>query len=67
LVPNSVGQMLPHHDQGDREFYCTTMLTLFKPWHSGSTLKAKDASWDEAFVAHTFTNCEEKIMKNFNI
>ncbi|KAF8234153.1 hypothetical protein L208DRAFT_1197203, partial [Tricholoma matsutake] len=67
LVPNFVGQTLPCCDQGDREFYCTTMLTLFKPWETGSTLKAKDASWDEAFVAHTFTDQQERIIKNFNI
>jgi hypothetical protein len=32
FVPNFVGQTLPRRDQSDREFYCTTMLTLFKPW-----------------------------------
>ncbi|KAF8230258.1 hypothetical protein L208DRAFT_1159727, partial [Tricholoma matsutake] len=67
LVPNFVGQTLPRRDQGDRKFYCTTMLTLFKPWPTGSTLEAKNASWDEAFVAHVFTNQQKKIMKNFNI
>ncbi|KAF8220512.1 hypothetical protein L208DRAFT_1333423 [Tricholoma matsutake] len=56
LVPNFVGQTLPRCDQGDREFYCTTMLTLFKPWRAGSTLKVKDVSWDVAFFAHTFTD-----------
>ncbi|KAF8230991.1 hypothetical protein L208DRAFT_1279233 [Tricholoma matsutake] len=56
LVPNFVGQTLSRCDHGDREFYCTTMLALFKPWQTDSTLKAKDASWDEAFVAHTFTD-----------
>ncbi|KAF8240462.1 hypothetical protein L208DRAFT_1210958, partial [Tricholoma matsutake] len=67
LVPNFVGQILPCCDQGDREFYCTTMLTLFKPWQSSSTLKSKGASWDETFVAHKFTDRQEKIMKIFNI
>ncbi|KAF8815884.1 hypothetical protein BYT27DRAFT_7078625, partial [Phlegmacium glaucopus] len=67
LVPNFVGQTLPRRDQGDREFYCMTMLTLFKPWRSGSTLKPKDASWDDAFIAHIFTNRQDQIMKNFNI
>ena len=55
LVPNYVGQTLPRRDQSDREFYCTTMLTLFKPWRTGTTLKTKDVSWDEAFIAHTFS------------
>ena len=67
LVPNFVGQTLPRRDQGDREFYCTTMLTLFKPWRTGTNLKTKDTSWDEAFTAHTFTSQEKQIMKNFNI
>ncbi|KAF8238541.1 hypothetical protein L208DRAFT_1241670, partial [Tricholoma matsutake] len=67
LVPNFVGQTLPHRDQGDREFYCTTMLTLFKPWWSGSSLKLVNESWDEASVSHKFTGQEEKIMRNFNI
>ena len=67
LVPNFVGQTLPRRDQSDREFYCTTMLTLFKPWRTGTSLKTKDASWDEAFNAHNFTKRQEQIMKNFNI
>ena len=67
LVPNFGGWMLPRHDQSDREFYCTTMLTLFKPWQTGNTLKTKDASWDEAFTAHMFTDQQEQIMRNFNI
>ena len=67
LVPNFVGQTLPRRDQGDREFYCTTMLTLFKPWRSGSTLKLSGASWDETFIAHTFTDQQKQIIQNFNI
>jgi len=31
LVPNFAGGSLPRCDRGDREYYCTTMLTLFKP------------------------------------
>jgi len=31
-VPNFVGPTLPRCDQGDREFYCSVMLTLFRPW-----------------------------------
>ena len=67
LVPNFVGQTLPRRDQSDREFYCTTMLTLFKPWQNGTALKTKESSWDEAFTAHTFSNRQEQIMKIFNI
>ena len=32
LIPNFVGGGLPRHDQGDREYYCSTMLSFFKPW-----------------------------------
>ena len=31
-VPNFVGPTLPRCDQGDREYYCCVMLTLFEPW-----------------------------------
>ena len=32
IVPNFLGGSLPRCDQGDREYYCLMMLTLFKPW-----------------------------------
>ena len=31
LIPNFVGGSLLRCDRGDREYYCATMLTLFKP------------------------------------
>ena len=31
LIPNFAGGSLPRCDRGDREYYCATMLTLFKP------------------------------------
>ena len=43
------------------------MLTLFKPWRTGTTLKKKEDSWDEAFTAHVFTSRQEQIMNNSNI
>ena len=67
LVPNFAGQTRPRRDQGDREFYCTTMLTLFKFWRTGTNFKTKETSWDEAFTAHIFSKRQEEIMKNFNI
>jgi hypothetical protein len=48
-VPNFVGGSLPRCDQGDREYYCATMLTLFKPWRSGNFLKKENQSFDESF------------------
>ncbi|KAF8218422.1 hypothetical protein L208DRAFT_1351610, partial [Tricholoma matsutake] len=49
------------------EYYCMTMLTLFKPWHSGKDLKTEDYSWDETFTQHKFTAKQEQLMKNFNL
>ena len=67
VVVNFIGRNLPRCDQGDREFYCLTMLTIFKPWTSGSDLKRENETWDEAFNNHEFTAREEQIMRNFNI
>src|ERR1700678_4151298 len=54
--------------QGDREYYCCTMLTLFKPWQRGRDLKESvQTSWDNTFNEHEFRNQEVQLMKNFNI
>ncbi|KAJ7858194.1 hypothetical protein B0H13DRAFT_1640619, partial [Mycena leptocephala] len=66
-VPNFVGGSLPRVDQGDREYYCCTMLTLFKPWRTGKDLKLVDESWDDAFTDYVFSSKATKMMKNFNI
>ena len=66
-IPNFVGPTLPRCDQGDREFYCSVMLTLFKPWRSGLELKTKEESWDGAFSTHNFSDREREIMRNLNI
>ena len=66
-VPNFVGGSLPRCDQGDREYYCATMLTLFKPWRSGKYLKKNDQSFDEAFNSFHFTAQQTQCMKNFNL
>ena len=55
VVPNFIGGSLPRCDRGDREYYCATMLTLFKPWRSGEDLKSTEYSWDDTFNDHTFT------------
>ncbi|KAL1677036.1 hypothetical protein EV122DRAFT_198682, partial [Schizophyllum commune] len=39
VIPNFVGGAIPRNDQGDREYYCATMLTLFAPWRRGRDLK----------------------------
>ena len=67
FVPNFLGGSLPRRDRGDREYYCATMLTLFKPWRSGYDLKDEDCSWDETFTAHKFTERQLQLMNYFNI
>ncbi|KAF8884364.1 hypothetical protein BD779DRAFT_1443222 [Infundibulicybe gibba] len=67
LVPNFVGPVLPRPDQGDREYYCSAMLTFFKPWRSGEDLKLSHDSWDAAFVEYDFTKRQKEIMGNFNL
>jgi hypothetical protein len=67
VVPNFAGGSLPRCDHGDREYYCTTMLTLFKPWRTGKDLKKEDCSWDETFSHYKFTDHQLKLMKLFNI
>ena len=67
-VPNFVGANIPRCDQGDREYYCCTMLTLFKPWRRGHDLKeSTEISWDDTFNMHEFRKQELQLMKNFNI
>ena len=67
FVPNFFGGSLPRRDRGDREYYCTTMLTLFKPWRNGKDLKQNDESWDDAFTQYKFNPRQSEIMNNFNI
>jgi len=67
VVPNFIGGSLPRRNFGDREYYCATMLTLFKPWRTGKDLKAENYSWDEEFVKHGFTLHQLQLMDNFNL
>jgi hypothetical protein len=66
VAPNFLPNMLPRSDRGDREYYCCTMLTLFKPWRTGKDLKADVHSWDQSFVGHEFTKRQTEIMKYLN-
>ena len=44
------------------------MLTLFKPWRTGSDLRpSEDTLWDEVFSHHKFTERQQQIMKFFHI
>ena len=62
-----MGPSLPRPDQGDREYYCSTMLTLFKPWHTGHNLKSDTETWEDAFEKHSFLQHDKEVMKNANI
>ncbi|KAK0431125.1 hypothetical protein EV421DRAFT_1893411 [Armillaria borealis] len=56
LILNFVGGTLPRRDGGDREYYCCTMLTLFKPWRSSADLKESVQNWHEAFESYAFSS-----------
>jgi hypothetical protein len=66
-IPNFIPNTLPRPDHGDRESYCCTMLTFFKPWRTCTDLKKKIDSWDKAFSAQLFTNQQLKIIKHMNV
>jgi hypothetical protein len=66
-IPNFIGESLPRSDQGDREFYCSTMLALFRPWRSGLDLKSERNTWDDAFTLYDFSPRQLILMKNMNL
>ncbi|KAF9455431.1 hypothetical protein BDZ94DRAFT_1144780, partial [Collybia nuda] len=66
-IPNFIGPTLPRQDQGDREYYCATMLTLFRPWKTGFDLKLDGQLWDESFQKYEFSKRNLRIIKNMNI
>ncbi|KAI4294022.1 hypothetical protein K525DRAFT_149542, partial [Schizophyllum commune Loenen D] len=67
IVPNFVGGAIPRSDQGDREFYCATMLTLFAPWRRGRDLKPEGYNWDTTFRQYNFKPRHRQLMENFNL
>ena len=67
IIPNFIGSPLHCCDQGDREIYCCTMLTLFKPWRTGGDLKIYGQSWNDAYDIYDFCDWHRKLMKNFNL
>ena len=67
VVPNFIGGTLPRCDQGDHEYYCSTMLTLFKPWRTGHDLKHADETWEQAFNKYIFSPAQKILMSNFNL
>ncbi|KAF5370369.1 hypothetical protein D9758_006967 [Tetrapyrgos nigripes] len=67
LVPNFIGGVLPRADCGSREYYCCVMLTFFKPWRSGESLKDMDQSWDSTFENFEFSPRQKEVSKNFQV
>ena len=67
VVPNFIGGTLPRRDQSDREYYCSTMLALFKPWRTGYDLKSADETWEYAFDNYDFSDKQMNLMNNFNL
>ncbi|KAF8585745.1 hypothetical protein K439DRAFT_1342739 [Ramaria rubella] len=67
LVPNFLGGTIPRKDKEDHEYYCATMLTLFKPWGTGFDLKNDFESWEDAFTSYTFTDRQLQIMSFMQI
>jgi hypothetical protein len=66
-IPDFVGGSLPRPNYGDREYYCCTMLTLFKPWRSGKMLKLEEQTWDDSFNNFEFSDRQIELMKFFTI
>src|SRR6266508_4227302 len=67
-IPNFIGATLPRKDRGDRNYYCLTMLSLFKPWRKGTDLKSDACvTWHEAFEQHKFSEEQKTLIQNFHI
>ncbi|TRM56534.1 hypothetical protein BD626DRAFT_371890, partial [Schizophyllum amplum] len=58
---------LPRGDVPNRDEYIMVMLMLFKPWRTGSDLKSKEETWEDAFDSHPFTAEERLLMLFFNL
>ncbi|KAJ6623682.1 hypothetical protein B0H10DRAFT_1786022 [Mycena sp. CBHHK59/15] len=67
IIPNFMGGAIPRADKGDREYYCMTILTLFKPWRTPADLNDNDSKWDQIFHKHVFTSRQQELIRNFNI
>jgi hypothetical protein len=67
FVLNFIRGPLPRCDQGDFEYYCCTMLTLFITWRNSHDLKDAHELWAQAFASYEFKITDRKIMNNFNL
>ncbi|KAJ7168100.1 hypothetical protein C8R43DRAFT_856970, partial [Mycena crocata] len=66
-IPNFLGGALPRADKGDRDYYCMSMMTLFKPWRCPSDLKDDESTWDQIFLEHIFTDRQKELLTHFNL
>lgn len=67
VVPTLISSFLPRSDCDDRDFYCTTMLTLFAPWRTGLDLRSQNQTWADAFDSFVFESRYSSIIENLNI
>ncbi|KAJ7710363.1 hypothetical protein B0H17DRAFT_900512, partial [Mycena rosella] len=67
VIPNFMGGAIPRSDRGDREYYCMSILTLFKPWRKPEDLKDNVSTWDPTFVEHEFSPRQSQLLRNFNL
>lgn len=65
-VPMFLGGLLPSRNKGDREEYCITMLSLFKPFRMGLDLKGSKITWAEKFEHHQLDEEAKEEKKFFN-
>ncbi|KAJ6620992.1 hypothetical protein B0H10DRAFT_1726474, partial [Mycena sp. CBHHK59/15] len=66
-IPNFIGGAIPRANKGEREYYCMTVMTLFKPWCTPANLKDVDSTWDQIFHEHKFTVRQKELISNFNL
>ena len=66
FVPNFISP-IPRSDRGDNNYYCATVLVLFKPWRSAEDLKLPEFTWQAAFDEFAFTPRQRNLMKYFNV
>ncbi|KAJ7132918.1 PIF1-like helicase-domain-containing protein [Mycena filopes] len=66
-IPNFLGGAVPRSDRGDRDYYCATMLTMFKAWRSPVDVKDDQSTWDQAFQDFDFSERQRELIANFNL
>lgn len=68
MLPHFVGKWIPRNDKPDRfDLYAATILALFQPYQSISTLKDESETWQQAFNRFIFSASArvKAILSNF--